>query len=162
MNKTRIAFILLCCCMIEGAFAQVIEINGGVKEARTNGTLEFANVVLQTIDSTFVMGTTTDNKGYFVLKGELKGDYLLVVSSLGYKTRYVSLNGLERDVDLGNIDLDEAVVPLDNITVDASNARSYSDRKIVYPSDRQLEASTNGIKSIATTDASGLAGESVV
>ena len=35
MNKTRIAFILLCCCMIEGAFAQVIEINGGVKEART-------------------------------------------------------------------------------------------------------------------------------
>ena len=145
MNKTRIAFILLCCCMIEGAFAQVIEINGGVKEARTNGTLEFANVVLQTIDSTFVMGTTTDNKGYFVLKGELKGDYLLVVSSLGYKTRYVSLNGLERDVDLGNIDLDEAVVPLDNITVDASNARSYSDRKIVYPSDRQLEASTNGI-----------------
>ena len=85
MNKTRIAFILLCCCMIEGAFAQVIEINGGVKEARTNGTLEFANVVLQTIDSTFVMGTTTDNKGYFVLKGELKGDYLLVVSSLGYK-----------------------------------------------------------------------------
>ena len=145
MNKTRIAFILLCCCMIEGAFAQVIEINGGVKEARTNGTLEFANVVLQTIDSTFVMGTTTDNKGYFVLKGELKGDYLLVVSSLGYKTRYVSLNGLERDVDLGGIDLDEAVVPLDNITVDASNARSYSDRKIVYPSDRQLEASTNGI-----------------
>ena len=145
MNKTRIAFILLCCCMIEGAFAQVIEINGGVNEARTNGTLEFANVVLQTIDSTFVMGTTTDNKGYFVLKGELKGDYLLVVSSLGYKTRYVSLNGLERDVDLGNIDLDEAVVPLDNITVDASNARSYSDRKIVYPSDRQLEASTNGI-----------------
>ena len=74
MNKTRIAFILLCCCMIEGAFAQVIEINGGVKAARTNGTLEFANVVLQTIDSTFVMGTTTDNKGYFVLKGELKGD----------------------------------------------------------------------------------------
>ena len=64
----RIIFgIMLLGCMMQGAFAQNLGIKGLVKDGRNKEPLEFANVVLQTMDSVFVLGTTTDGKGSFVL-----------------------------------------------------------------------------------------------
>ena len=54
-----------------------------VRNGRDKAPLEFANVVLQTADSVFITGTTTDGKGRFMLDKVKAGDYLLAVSSLG-------------------------------------------------------------------------------
>ena len=142
----RIIFgIMLLGCMMQGAFAQNLGIKGLVKNGRNKEPLEFANVVLQTTDSVFVLGTTTDGKGSFVLDKVKSGDYLLVISSLGYETQYVSLNGFNKSVTLGDIPMEDASVSLDGVTVSASNTSSRSDRKLVFPSDRQVKASTNGM-----------------
>ena len=142
----RIIFgIMLLGCMMQGAFAQNLGIKGLVKDGRNKEPLEFANVVLQTTDSVFVLGTTTDGKGSFVLDKVKSGDYLLVISSLGYETQYVSLNGFNKSVTLGDIPMEDASVSLDGVTVSASNTSSRSDRKLVFPSDRQVKASTNGM-----------------
>ena len=45
--------------------------NGAGRSQQRN--LEFANVVLQTMDSSFVAGTTTDMKGHFLLNKIKKG-----------------------------------------------------------------------------------------
>ncbi len=137
--------IMLICGMIQGVFAQQLEIGGRVCEAGARQALEFANVVLQQKDSTFITGTTTNAKGNFILKHVKPGDYLLAVSSLGYETKYIVLDGCSQNVALGEILLGDAAVSLDNVVVSAANQRSTLDRKIVFPSDRQLKASTNGV-----------------
>ncbi len=104
-----------------------------------------ANVVLQTADSVFITGTTTDGKGRFMLDKVKAGDYLLAVSSLGYETQYIALDGFNKSIDLKEILMEDAAVSLDGVTVSASNTSSRSDRKLIFPSDRQVKASTNGM-----------------
>ena len=137
--------LMLLCSMVQGLFAQQFEIGGRVCETGARQALEFANVVLQQKDSTFIAGTTTNGKGNFILKHVKPGDYLLAVSSLGYETKYIVLDGCSQNVALGEILLGDAAVSLDNVVVNAANQRSTLDRKIVFPSDRQLKASTNGV-----------------
>ena len=47
--------------MAQNAFAQKIEIKGTVRDA-SDKSIEYVNVVLQTIDSTFVAGVTTKSR----------------------------------------------------------------------------------------------------
>ena len=142
----RILFaIMLLGCMIQGVFAQNLEIKGMVRNGRAKVPLEFANVVLQTADSVFITGTTTDGKGRFMLDKVKAGDYLLAVSSLGYETQYIALDGFNKSIDLKEILMEDAAVSLDGVTVSASNTSSRSDRKLIFPSDRQVKASTNGM-----------------
>lgn len=51
--------------MAQNAFAQKIEIKGTVRDA-SDKSIEYVNVVLQTIDSTFVAGVTTSPEGEFM------------------------------------------------------------------------------------------------
>ena len=53
-------WIILLGGMVQGAFAQNLEKKRMVRDARNKEILEFANVVLQTMDSYFEAGTTTD------------------------------------------------------------------------------------------------------
>ena len=110
-------WIILLGGMVQGAFAQNLEIKGMVRDARNKEILEFANVVLQTMDSSFVAGTTTDMKGHFLLNKIKKGSYILSVSSLGFKTEYISLEGLSKNISLGEISLNDDAVSLDGVTV---------------------------------------------
>lgn len=137
--------IILLVSMIQGGFAQTLGIKGWVQDGRNKEPLEFANVVLQTIDSVFITGTTTDLKGGFAFDKVKSGDYLLVVSSIGYETEYIALEGFTKSILLGNIFLSDAAFSLEGVTVSASNSSSRSDRKIVFPSERQTKASTNGV-----------------
>ena len=66
----RIGLLIVCLILSVGfAFAQKIRITGKVLDgSMDNVPFEFANVVLQTSDSVFVTGTSTDAKGSFKLE----------------------------------------------------------------------------------------------
>ena len=59
-----------------GIRAQQLQIRGKVIDLSDKSPLEFANITLQTADSAFITGTTTDSKGLFriekVKAGELQ------------------------------------------------------------------------------------------
>lgn len=137
--------IMLLGGMIQGAFAQNWEIKGNVCDARRQEALEFANVVLKTLDSTFVAGTTTDAQGRFLFNKVQKGDYILSVSSLGFQTEHISLLGLSKNTYLEKITLLDDTVSLEGVTISASAQTSRADKKVVFPSDRQVKASGNGM-----------------
>ena len=59
--------VILVASMVQGVFAQQIIIKGTVKDATSKKAAEYVNVVLQTADSVFVGGTTTNGKGDFLL-----------------------------------------------------------------------------------------------
>lgn len=142
--KRLLIIVMLAASMVQHGFAQKIEIKGNACDAG-NRAIEYANVVLQTLDSTFVSGVTTGAKGEFVLKNALPGDYRLVLSSIGYRTEYITLNGIKRNTDLGTIVLDSAAVALEGVTITASGQISRADRKLVFPSERQMKVATNGV-----------------
>lgn len=132
--------------MAVGVIAQNLVIKGSVVEAESQAKVEFANVVLQTMDSAFVAGATTDAEGNFSLGKLSKGDYRLVVSCIGYQPVTIDLKGFERTTALGEILLGEDAVALEGVTVSGSAQTTRSDRKLVFPSERQVKASRNGIE----------------
>lgn len=141
----RLVLIMLLCSVVVNAFAQKIDIKGCIVNGEKNEPMEFANIVLQTTDSVFLAGTTSDMKGHFRLDQVAPGNYQVAVSSLGYVTQYISINDLSKSVDLGNIPMDDSTISLEGVTVQGSNMSSRSDRKLVFPSAKQVEASNNGI-----------------
>ncbi|MDL2265126.1 carboxypeptidase-like regulatory domain-containing protein [Parabacteroides sp. OttesenSCG-928-G21] len=143
--KRFIIGIILLGSVMQGAFAQQIRIDGKVLAASNKEAMEYTNVVLQTLDSAFVNGTTTDLAGSFVLDKIGAGDYQLAVSRIGYQTYYLPIGNLNASVSLGEIMLEEDLVMLEGVIVTASNQSNRSDRKLVFPSERQVEVSTNGV-----------------
>lgn len=143
--KRIIYIVILLAGMMQGGFAQNLGIKGLVQDGKTREPLEFVNVVLQTMDSVFITGTTSDMKGQFAFEKVKAGDYLLALTSIGYETEYIALEGFSKSIVLDNIPLSDAAVSLGEVTVSASNTSSRSDRKIVFPSERQTKASTNGV-----------------
>lgn len=61
-----VMIVILVASMVQGVFAQQIIIKGTVKDATSKKAAEYVNVVLQTADSVFVGGTTTNGKGDFL------------------------------------------------------------------------------------------------
>jgi hypothetical protein len=143
MKHLVFAFALLACAG-EGALAQH-SIRGVVKDSRSKDGLEFMNVALQTMDSALVGGAVSGADGRFVLADVEPGNYRLMVSGVGYLKQFIPLNGVKADISLPDIFLEEDAVALANVTVNASNQSSRIDKKLVYPSERQVKASTNGM-----------------
>lgn len=143
--RPYLIIVILLGGIIQNIFAQNVRIRGIVRDANRQEPLEFVHIVLQRPDSVFVTGVTSDAEGRFVINNVAPGDYLLAVSGLGYKNRYLPLKTPDKDITLETILLEDESVSLENVTVSASNLSSRIDRKIIYPSERQVNASTNGV-----------------
>lgn len=130
--------------------AQNIRISGLVKDATTNEPTEFANVVLQTGDSTFVTGVSTNAKGHFQVDKVVAGNYRLIISAIGYMNNVTELEGLSRSINLGELVLNQESVALGEVTVTASNIQNQSDRKVIFPNEKQLKSATNGINLLSS------------
>jgi hypothetical protein len=129
--------------MINSAQAQ--EIYGVVRDAISGEVLRHVNVVLQTTDSVFVAGVTSDDNGKFVIPKVNAGDYRLVISYIGYETQHIEVTGLTKSLILPEILLAEEEVYLNTVTVIGSVTTSRIDYKLIFPTDRQVKASTGGI-----------------
>lgn len=122
---------------------QAQTISGKLMEKR-NQPLAYVNIVLQQADSTFIAGTTTNEKGIFRISKIPAGNYRLVISSLGYQTMYIDLQGFDHSTSLGTLTMVEASEQLEEVTVTASNMTGTADRKLVFPNQQQIKSSTNG------------------
>ena len=80
--------ILICCFLMIAACAKAQTISGRLVDEQQQA-LAYANIVLQQPDSTFVAGTTSDEKGSFRFSKVAEGDYRMVVSNIGYESLYM-------------------------------------------------------------------------
>jgi hypothetical protein len=131
--------------VVQGIFALDIEIKGKVLQSGDRAPVEFANVVLQTSDSVFVTGEVTDRQGSFVMNSVPAGDYRVIITCIGFEPQVIELEGETKNIDLKEILLEESAIEMEGVTVTASATTSKSDRKLIYPSGRQVNASTNGV-----------------
>ncbi|MDR1582972.1 MAG: carboxypeptidase-like regulatory domain-containing protein, partial [Prevotellaceae bacterium] len=142
----RVSIVLLFVWgMIGSVYAQKIELKGIIREAKNNDVLGAVNVMLQTTDSVFITGTSSSDEGKFTIANIASGDYRLVISCIGYETQYIALEGLKNSIILPDILVEEEAIGLDAVTVTGSAFTNRIDRKLIFPTEQQINASGNGI-----------------
>ncbi|MGL1889411.1 MAG: TonB-dependent receptor [Reichenbachiella sp.] len=93
-------------------------VNGQVMTGESG--LSFANVLLLTsIDSSLVKGVVTDADGNFSLLVDHSGDFLLKVTSIGYRDKHQQLSLSNQDLNMGLLLLEENAEQLDEVVVQA-------------------------------------------
>ncbi|MDR2138743.1 MAG: TonB-dependent receptor, partial [Tannerella sp.] len=84
--------------------------------------------------------------GKFAIPNLNPGDYRLALSFMGYKTLYIEVAGLTKNLALPDVLMEEEAVGLDAVTVTGSATTGRIDRKLIFPTERQVKASSNGIE----------------
>lgn len=110
--------LLICFLMFFGSLETTLaqEITGKVID-ESGKPLSFANVVLLSLpDSSFVLGSTTDEQGNFQVKAETYSNKLVQVSYLGYETLYEKCSTF----DLGELTLLPSALSIDETVITAS------------------------------------------
>ncbi|MDR0431524.1 MAG: TonB-dependent receptor [Tannerellaceae bacterium] len=118
--KTIIHFMMLMAVLSYTAKAQ--ELKGSLVDEK-KAPLEFANIVLMSNDSSYLDGTVSGLDGKFAFTNRQETDYILKVSSIGYKTKYVNCKA----GDLGIIAVEPDVITLKKVVV-VGNLPTYQMR----------------------------------
>ncbi|WP_147206212.1 carboxypeptidase-like regulatory domain-containing protein, partial [Segetibacter aerophilus] len=108
-----------------------ITISGLVRDAKAKTRLTFVNIALKSAkDSSFVIGTITNEQGRFTLADVKSGNYYLDVSYIGYevKRQNVLVGELSAFLDLGNIEITPDAKVLDQVTVTSTQQSGVSDK----------------------------------
>lgn len=152
--------ILVCITFILGSFLTLYAqgeagISGKVSDVKGQ-PVSYANITLQRVDSTFVTGCTSDEKGKFVISKLEADNYLLQISFVGYITQVIRLDNLSRPLDIGTIQLADEAIMLQGVTVKASNVMKRVDRQIILPTDKQVKSSTSGYELLSHMQLAGL------
>lgn len=146
MIRTFAFIMLLAMLQATTVMAQEGHIYGIVKDAESKEPVGYANVTLMSSDSAFISGVNTRENGSFTLTCTKQWrNFLVKVSCIGYNTLVTAVGALDKDVEMGDIYIESASVELDSITVTASAQTGLSDRKVLYPTSRQVRLSENGL-----------------
>lgn len=121
MTQRIFTTILLVLCTFYYSFSQsTVTISGIIKEQKLKIEIPFANVVLITVkDSVFIGGAISGLDGRFSIANVKSGDYILKVSSLGFKnkTQNLFVGKLSPFIDLNTIELDEDASQLKEVVI---------------------------------------------
>ena len=96
------------------------KIKGILVDSTTKSPVEFASLALiDTKTNAPIDGTTTDDKGTFTLTKVASGDFKILISFIGYKTKTISNVKIDRrtELDLGTIAFAPDVVQLNEVEV---------------------------------------------
>lgn len=131
----RYILVLIFVFFVSSSFAQ-FKVKGVLKDSTENKPLAYANIALiKQLDSLFISGTTTDEKGLFTLNVPDTGNYFLRISFLGYGTQFLPLlvQGEKREIDLGNVLINKSAQLLDAVVITAQKPMyAYDGEKKVY------------------------------
>lgn len=108
-----------------------------------NIPVPMANILLVGRNDT--VRTTTKSNGLFILDG-VKGVHCKMrISHVGFETKEIVFDKLSVDTDLDSITITETTVDMEEALVTARATRITTDRRLLYPTERQKELSADGI-----------------
>jgi len=114
IKKTLFLFSFFLCSI--AVWAQAYSISGTVKDTE-NETVAFANIlVMQSLDSTIVTGTSSDENGVFKIEDLKSSQYILKTSFIGFKDDFQTLNLIEDISDIIVV-LEESVEALNEVQI---------------------------------------------
>lgn len=112
--------------------AQTNSVSGTLRDAKSGEPMAFTNcVLLRTTDSTFVAGSTTNDRGAMRFEAVAAGEYLLRISAVCYDTYWQRLN-VPPDTALGVIDIFQSSTTLQAVSVTAQRPLYSADGEKVF------------------------------
>jgi len=150
MKKIYIILAIFCLCCLN-LFAQH-QITGIVKEGASDDPVQFATAALLRTDSTAITGVITGKDGKFVINNVATGNYLLLVSLIGYEKAYRSVQVPEEN-DLGVITLAESATRIKEVVVTATRPLvvNRADRYVVNVSGNIQSAGRDALDILRNT-----------
>lgn len=140
-------------------------LSGIIKNSTDNNGLPFVNVVLKkSIDSSFISGVVSDEKGKFVIQQISEGTYFIEITSAGFTSKTIPFlaGRLNKFFDLGVIELIPQAETLNQVTVSSSQdlLSEKMDRKTFKISDNISQSGGSLLQSMKnlpgiTVDESG-------
>ncbi|MGN1213353.1 MAG: carboxypeptidase regulatory-like domain-containing protein, partial [Bacteroidaceae bacterium] len=123
MKKTLTLLAFICTTLFTQA--QNYSISGKITDKTTNEPIPMAGVRLMKADSTYVTGMATSELGIFIMKLEKGGNYIVKITSIGYKTEFrnISLDTKNKSAALGTIALEPSDFALKGATITAKAAK---------------------------------------
>src|SRR4030042_5503536 len=129
-NKTCIIirFLFLCLFVNSGTVirSQSLTISGYVSDGNTHETLIGATIQVKTENRAAV----TDGNGFFSITGIKKGDYILVISHIGYRPEEINLKVENKGIVLKDIYLTPAPLSLEEVSIVALKPDKITDRTV--------------------------------
>jgi hypothetical protein len=125
LKMQPIKILIFFCVLCQSLAAQEVTsftVRGLLTDSIERQPLDAANVVVvRARDSVYVSGAMSDGKGLFEIGRVPVGQYLLIVSYLGYETVFkpFSLTGTPRSVNLGGIGMKKRDMLLEEVVVSA-------------------------------------------
>jgi outer membrane receptor protein involved in Fe transport len=110
-------------------------ISGKVIDSSTKETLPYVNIVIRDMAKKIITGGITDENGLFTVKDIPRGNSLVEVQFIGYKTyaKTITISNKSKKINLGTITLNEDASTLDEIVVRAETSTVVQkvDRKVI-------------------------------
>ncbi|HEY1195108.1 TonB-dependent receptor domain-containing protein [Flavobacterium sp.] len=146
------SFLLMKVCSVT-AQNHNASVSGLIKDHVSKEPVPFANIVIKNAtDQKFIAGTVTSEDGRFTIPNITSGNYLLEITSIGFKTKtqklfvgslsdYLDLNTIEIEQDINN--LTEVVV-----TAKSSNSGTQIDKKVFSVADNIAQSGGSVLQSM--------------
>ncbi|GAB5399630.1 MAG: outer membrane beta-barrel family protein [Aureisphaera sp.] len=110
-------------------------ITGTVIDKTLNEPIPYVTIAIQTLSGEVITGGVTDDNGRFNIEDIREGKSVVAIQYIGYKTytTEIEITRKNRNIDLGNILLEEDVEALDEVTVTAERTtiQQKLDRKVI-------------------------------
>jgi outer membrane receptor protein involved in Fe transport len=110
-------------------------ISGRIMDASLNEPLPYVSVIIKTTSNETITGGITNDDGTFEIKKIPEGKVIVSIQYIGFKTisKTVEINNKDHDINLGDIQLEENVANLDEVTVvaEVSTIQQKVDRKVI-------------------------------
>ncbi len=113
MKLSTILFFIIIILKFNNVFSQNNNLSGRVLSA--GEALPFVNIYLKKTK----LGTSTDENGFYEIKNIPKGSYTLIISSVGFKTKFLQINFSKEDEIIRNFTLEENKL-LDEIIISSN------------------------------------------
>lgn len=130
-------------------------ISGQVKDKTSKITLPYINVALKSAkDQKFLFGTVTAEDGRFNLAAVPSGNYILEITTIGYKinTQKVFVGTLSDFLDLNTIEIEEDINALDEVVVTskAPEMSAKMDKKVFSVADQIAQSGGSVLQSMSS------------
>ncbi|WP_302760692.1 TonB-dependent receptor [Phocaeicola coprocola] len=140
MNKTGLLIMSL--ALLGNSMQAQNKLYGTVEN---NGKpLPYVTVRLLETDSTFVSGVTTDTLGKYVFSNIEKGNYLVALSSIGYKPAFIQIKMSDKNLEVPLVTLETENVVLGEVVVKGSSFIRKDDHVLVIPDKQQVKHASTG------------------
>ena len=139
----KIIYLFIAYFLTLNGFSANSKVTGCVKDALQN-PVSMATVRLLAVDSSFIKGAVTDDKGTFYLENVKEGNYILLITCIGYQNTSLNFKMPNTDFQLPLITLQNDEVALETVTVTGTSLIQKKDHLLVIPDKQQIKHAFSG------------------